>query len=394
MPSRSTKVTNRAEERPEIAELLRRATELVPVIRARGRRCEELRQLPDETVADIKQAGFHRIMHPPIYGGMGYGMEVAAEVTMEIGRGCGATAWMVCQWAAHNFIVSMFSREAQDDYWKGTPDALCATASAQESADLQDVNGGTKISGRWRFSSGIDHADWVILMLPQGNFLIPKSDYSIADDWFVSGLLGSGSKTVVISDAFVPAYRRLPMEDLVMATNYGSAHYEAPYYQLSSSIWGLLNVSPAIIGVALAILELFEERVLKRKDLQTQSPAYDRPGNQLRYAESSVEIDVARMLLRNLHAELTATLKKGERLTLVDRARFRRDATYATKLCLQAAQRLFSAGDASAIYTAMPIQRFVRDLQAAALHVSQTWDEPAIQYSRVRWGLDPQTPLL
>lgn len=145
--------------------------------------------------------------------------------------------------------------------------------------------------------------------------------------------------------------------------------------------------------MAQGVVDLFEERVVERMSLQTMGPAKEQPGNQLRFAEATAEVDAARTILLNILKSLREWGERGGDIPVIDRVRSRRDTTYAVKLAIRAADRLFESGDASALYDASPSQRLVRDIHAGALQVSLTWDEPAIQYSRVRWGLPPQTRL-
>src|SRR5690242_11363627 len=85
------------------------------------------------------------------------------------------------------------------------------------------VDGGYRLSGRWSFSSGSEHARWVLLggIAPDedGNptdfrtFLVPAADYTVDDVWDTVGLRGTGSNDIVIEDAFVPTYRTLSFND-------------------------------------------------------------------------------------------------------------------------------------------------------------------------------------
>jgi len=169
---------------------------MVPVLRERSAWCEELRMLPPETVAEIRSAGFPRIAQPTRFGGMGLLVDDAAEVAMELGRGCCSTSWVSALYSGHNFLVSLFSEEAQKEYWG----VLCTTASAMVSMDFADEPGGYRISGHWRYSSGCDYADWLILFMATGMYLLPKSDFRIEDDWHVMGLRGTGSKAIVLDN--------------------------------------------------------------------------------------------------------------------------------------------------------------------------------------------------
>jgi 3-hydroxy-9,10-secoandrosta-1,3,5(10)-triene-9,17-dione monooxygenase len=143
--------------------------------------------------------------------------------------------------------------------------------------------------------------------------------------------------------------------------------------------------------MARGLLELFDERIRSRKDPHTNQPAIERPGWQLRFAEAAAEVDAAQALFQSVHDDFQAWHARGDDVSIEERARVRRNIVFTTKLCIQAANRLFDGGDASVVYETNAIQRFFRDIRTAAVSISQVWDEPAIQYSRVHWGLPQQT---
>ncbi len=189
---------------PTEEELIARAAALVPALKARAAHCEQIRRIPEETVQDFISAGIHRICSPERFGGMGYGVDVAMLASLEIGRGCASSAWMAGQWPGHGFLASAFPLEAQQEYWDD-PDVLSSTASATVRCNVEEVDGGFRLSGSWKFSSGADWAEWIFPHAPQGMFLVPKKDFRVEDDWQVMGLSGTGSKTVTVDGAVVPA---------------------------------------------------------------------------------------------------------------------------------------------------------------------------------------------
>jgi alkylation response protein AidB-like acyl-CoA dehydrogenase len=376
-------------------ELVARARALVPVLRERAPYCEELRRIPDETVAALKAAGVTRIATPKRFGGMGHDLEVIADVAGETARGCGSTGWMTSFWATHQYQVGWWSEEAQAEYWADGPDTLSSTVSALVSYESEPEPDGLRLSGRWRFSSGIDHAEWIILHTPNETCLVPRSDFRTEDDWFVSGLRGTGSKTVVIDDAFVPAHRMITHDDLGNGHYPGRALYDSPWYKLPNpAVLVLPNfILAPILGMVQGIADGFEERVRTRHDPQTQQPAFELHANQARFAEGTAELHAARLVHRRNLEDLRRWGGSGGHLTLEERTYSRRNVTYATKLCTAAANRLIDGVDSSALYESNSIHRLGRDVRAGALQFALAWDEAAAQFSRVRWGLEPQTLL-
>jgi alkylation response protein AidB-like acyl-CoA dehydrogenase len=109
----------------------------------------------------------------------------------------------------------------------------------------------------------------------------------------------------------------------------------------------------------------------------------------LRLAESAIEIDLARMLMRNDTAEILQRGAAGEAFSLLERARYRRDEAFVARLCVRATDRLYEAAGGHALYASNPLQRYQRDIHAAAHHVSMRWDTSAELYGRVALGLEP-----
>lgn len=378
-------------ERPTPDELVARAAAMIPTLRARGAQADKDRRIADETVADFIDAGFHLIGQPRQFGGMGYGQDVICRVGATVARGDGTSGWLACFFAIHNMMIGMFPEAAQVEAWGDREPVICSTISTAGVLNYTPVDGGMKISGKVRFSSGIDAANWVIVIGAQGLILIPKADYTIDDDWYVMGMKGSGSKAVVLEDVFVPSHRIVDVATLMSGQTYGALHYEAVHYRLPFAIWSTTSHTAAILGMARGLLDLFDDRVRGRTDPHTQLPAAERPGWQLRFAESAAQVEAAEALFDRIQQDFHAWGAIEGEIPVVERARVRRNIVYVTKLCVDAANRLFDGGDASAVYESNTIQRFFRDLRTAANSISQVWDEPAIQFSRVHWGLPQQT---
>jgi 3-hydroxy-9,10-secoandrosta-1,3,5(10)-triene-9,17-dione monooxygenase len=383
---------NSGPQAPELsrADLVQQAAKMVPTLRERSERCEELRMLPPETVAEIRAAGFPRIGQPTRFGGMGLLVDDAAEVAMELGRGCCSTSWVSALYSGHNFLVSMFGEEAQKEYWADSADVLCTTASAMVRMTCDEVPGGVRVSGHWRYSSGCDYADWLLVFMATGMYLLPKGDFRIEDDWYVMGLRGTGSKAVVLDDVFIPAHRIVPMALLANGNSPGVDLYpDNPFYRLPMSVQLTPGLLGPIVGMAKGLLELFDERAVKRLDLHTIKRACERPGTQLRFAEAAAAIDAAELIFRNNNSMLREWGAAGG-ATMANRARIRRDVGYATKLCVNAADLLVESGDSSGLHDSQLLQRWNRDIHMAGVQFMATWDEPAMAFSQLHWGLELQ----
>jgi 3-hydroxy-9,10-secoandrosta-1,3,5(10)-triene-9,17-dione monooxygenase len=371
-------------------ELRRRALALVPVLRDRAARTEGLRQIPPETVQDLLSSGLIRIGNPPRYGGSAAEYDAVFDVGYELGRACGSTAWCYCLWTAHNWWVGHFPEQAQEEFFAGGPDTLASSGLNPGGAKAEPVTGGLRVSGRWGFSSGCDAASWVILAVPGHNgpvwVLVPRPDYEILDTWFTSGMRGTGSKDIVVREAFVPSHRVMDPSRAGDGEWTGWRLHQRLSYRLPFRCmtgWGLLV---PLIGMAQGAVDEFTSRL---RGTSGPGRTADSPLVHVRLAEAAVEVDAAWELHKRCIRGMLGKAERGEEFTNIERARYRRDKSFAARLCVQAVNRLFEASGGRAIAESEAIQRFHRDVHAGAHHQGLSWDVAAEDYGRQALGLPP-----
>src|SRR5437870_7838669 len=237
---------------------LQRVRALLPALRERADRAERLRRLPDETFADFQDAGLFRCLQPKRYGGFELDPGTLYQAVMEIGTVCGSTAWILGVVGVHNWHLGLFAPEAQEDVW-GKDTSIQLSTSLAPTGTVERAPGGFRLSGRWSFSSGCDFCDWAVLggIVPPKEdgappdartFLLPRSDYAIDDNWHVMGLCGSGSKDIVVEDAFVPEYRTHSYLDAFHLRNPGTAINNGPLYRLPFGLVFAYGLSAAATG--------------------------------------------------------------------------------------------------------------------------------------------------
>jgi len=371
------------------AELMCRAARLVPVLKERAARTEQRRQILPETIQDLIRSGLIRIGNPQRHGGHGLDLDTAHEVAWELGRGCGSTAWCYSLWAVHNWWLGHFSERVQEEFFAGGPDALFSSGLNPAGGKGEPVDGGFRISGRWAFSSGCDPATWAMVAIPGREpngliwLLIPRSDYEIVDTWFASGMRGTGSKDVVVNDAFVPAHRAIDPNragdgDWTGWNLHGRLSYRVPLRCLTG--WDL---AAPLVGIAQGAVDEFSARP---RGAGVPGRTASAVTAQLRLTEASAEVDAARTIHRSDVREMLDKAARGDAFTEMDRARYRRDKAFVAKLCVQAVNRLFEASGARGVLDSDPLQRFHRDAHGASHHVALTWDVVAEEYGRLLRG--------
>ena len=369
-------------------ELLSRAKGLLPVLRERAQETEQQRRISEQTVSEFQSEGLIRIATPQRYGGYAHDIDLMFEAAMEIGKACGSSAWCYSVWSIHNWMMGHWPEQAQDEYFATGPDTLSSSAFAP-TGRLTPVDGGFSLSGRWEFSSGSDSATWALLgaIGPKGPCmtLLPRSDYEIVDTWFVSGLRGTGSKDITVSDAFVPHHRIGQIMGAVQGSEAYELHGRASYRLPPMSLLPFTLCSP-LVGMAQGAIDEFIARLNGKTGPGRTAESV---ALQLRLAESSAEVDTARLIVRSKTAELIERAARGEIPSELEQAATRRSYGYVAKLCVQAVNRLFEASGGHALYDSNAMQRFHRDVHAGSHQVALYWDSIAEGYGRAALGLPP-----
>ena len=380
-------------------EYLQRVRALIPAIRERALPAERLRRLPDETFADFQGAGLFRCLQPKRYGGYELDPGTLYQAVMEIGAVCGSTAWILGVIGIHNWHLALFAPQAQDDVW-GKDTSIQVSTSLAPTGTVTRVDGGFRLRGRWSFSSGCDFCQWAALgglVPPLGDgdapdmrtFLVPRSDYTIDDTWYAVGLCGTGSKDVVVDDAFVPEYRTHSYRDAFYLTNPGAAVNDAPLYRLPFGLVFPACISSPAIGVALGALEAFRDQTTIRISPRDRSRVAEDPFAQLALAEAAAEVTAARDRLLGNFAEAMRTVRDGTELSLAQRARYRWDTAKAVDRSVRAVDRLFEASGGRGVFLNNPIQRAWRDVHAIRAHAGNNLERAAFVFGRSEFGLPP-----
>jgi 3-hydroxy-9,10-secoandrosta-1,3,5(10)-triene-9,17-dione monooxygenase len=382
------------------AELWARAEALLPRLRERAARCEELRRLPDETLRDFHEAELFRIHQPKRVGGAE--LEFAAVVTFGalLARACASTSWVWVNYAAHHMMLGMFPREAQDEIWNVSRDALIASSFVFPAARARKVEGGYVISGRWPFSSGVVPSEWNMLAglafldenapPEQRVFLLHKSQYKVIDNWFAGGLRGTGSMDVEAKEQFVPEHRTLAVADTKGGPTPGSAANPGPLFQMP-----VFALFPYMLsGVPLGIAEGLIDEYGPKSGRMTGARVAEIQSTQIRLGEASAYARASRLVQLANCREAQAMIEAGEVPDVKTKARYRLEGAYAVDWAVRAVDVMFALSGAGALYESGPAPRAFRDAHAVKQHFSFNTDIAATTYGRVALGLPSDNPTL
>jgi 3-hydroxy-9,10-secoandrosta-1,3,5(10)-triene-9,17-dione monooxygenase len=379
------------------AAMIARAKALIPQLRDRASRTEELRRLPPETERDLHDTGLFRIVQPKRVGGSEFDYVALVDCADALGQADASVGWNFANLASHHWMLGMFDKRAQDLVWKNA-EALIASSFIFPAGRARKVDGGYVLRGSWPFSSGVDSCEWNMLASVVSSedeadgieyriFLLNKSDYKIKDTWNATGLRGTGSNDVEVRDAFVAEPMTLAVSDLAGGPTPGSAVnpnalYELPVFSLFPYV-----LSGVALGNAQACLDDYVEVARHRASTYNRAKLADLQSTQIKIAEASAKIDAARLIMRSTCIEAMADARRGHVPGTAAKTKLRRDGAYSVNLCTEAVSLLFSASGARGLFTIGALQRQFRDAHAINSHLAFNFDAAGTNYGRVALGL-------
>jgi len=373
-------------------EAMRRAREIVPILRERAQTTEDARMLLRESEQLLHESGLFRFHQPKIFGGMELPFVAVVDIPAELARGCPSTAWNVGNVGCHHWILGCYDPRAQREVWEANPDALIASSIALAAGRGRKAEGGFIVNGRWPFSSAVDNSDWNMLAVTiyedDGKApidwrlcLVPKSDYEVIDTWYAMGMAGTGSKDVAVRELFVPEHRALALARCRGGGAHpGAALNPGPLYRIPIVAASSHPLAPAAVGAAEGAYELFLATMAKRTGTYTGARPADFQAVQIEVARARCLIDSARSLLRDSAIAFQAIAERNQAPNVETKLRFRAHSAFAVNQSREVVETLWSCYGAQGLYTRDLLQRHLRDVLAINQHFSFNFDIAGAAY--------------
>ncbi len=375
--------------------------EIADQLRDQATEAERIGRLPDETAKKLKAAGPIKLLAPHQYGGYEAHPRAFAETVMAAGALDPATGWICGIVGVHPWQLAFADPKVQEEVWGEDNDTWIASPYAPTGI-ATPVDGGYIFNGRWQFSSGTDHCDWIFLGAMAGDkdgkmalpprmlhMILPRRDYEIVEDsWNVVGLKGTGSKDIIVRDAFVPSYRVMDGDEVINGTAQKNSGRQETLYRMPWSTMFPLGISAAVIGIAEGALAAHLD--YQRDRVGAQGTAVkDDPYVLFAIGEAAADINAARQeLLANVD-RVWEIIESGKEVTFADRAAGRRTQVRAAWRAVGAVDQIFARSGGNALRMDKPLQRYWRDAHAGlahAIHVPSTVYHASALSSL---GLDP-----
>ncbi|MFF0816676.1 acyl-CoA dehydrogenase family protein [Rhodococcus sp. NPDC003318] len=368
-------------------QVLDNIVEIADQLRDQAAEAEQLGKLPDETAKKLRAAGPIKLLQPKRYGGFEAHPRDFAETVMKAASLDPATGWVCGIVGVHPWQLAFADPKVQEEVWGADNDTWMASPYAPTGI-ARPVDGGYVFNGRWQFSSGTDHCDWIFLgaMLgePDGtvampptmlHMILPRKDYEIVEDsWNVVGLKGTGSKDVVVKDAFVPDYRVMNGDHVIDGTAQREYGVTETLYKMPWSTMFPLGISSAVVGIAEGALAAHLD--YQRDRVGAQGTAIkDDPYVLFAIGEAAADINAARQELLTNVDTIWDLVESGREIDFATRAAVRRTQVRAAWRAVRAVDEIFARSGGNALREDKPLQRYWRDAHAGlnhAIHVPST----------------------
>ncbi|HBG29308.1 MAG TPA: flavin-dependent monooxygenase [Gammaproteobacteria bacterium] len=379
---------------PRAQELLERARGMRKVLQERAAQCAAASRVPDETIADFKDAGFFKILQSKAYGGYEMDPQVYYSVVIELAKGCMSSAWVMSVIGVHNWQLNLFDPRAAAEVWKDDPSVLVSSSYAPMGM-VERVEGGFKLTGHWSFSSGCEHCDWVFLgaVVPAEDgswdlhnyrtFLLPAKDYKIEKNWDVVGLKGTGSHDVTVDGAFVPEYRT----HFMIADMSGEKHKDKPpVYRLPF----MQVFSRAVCTATLGALDAQVEDYAALANRRMAGPIFmkDDPNAKRVAARAKLAVESMKNTMLQSFQRMMDSARSGVPLDMADRARFRYESSVVVDECIAHSSRILKSSGSGAIRMGSPLLARHLDMLASQAHVANVSDSFEVNLGGVLFGQD------
>lgn len=371
------------------ADMLRRAEELVPLLRERAVEVDENRRIHDDTYHRLLEAGFLHMLKPKKYGGLEMTEHEHARVAMTLAKGCASTAWTFSILSSDNMAILAFPEETQEEIWgENTYATLAGNTNLNPKAIAQRVEGGYLLTGKWGFCSGSDFSEWLVFNAPVGDdgeghmFLVPSESAERIDDWFPTGMRGTGSRSMAVSEVFVPDHRVQATKDTVQKLKERRALHSS--FSAMWATWpshGRFPFASCALGAALGAAEQFaatassSTRVANALGGQVQLVEQDYVATE--FSEAYGDLQMAKLLVESRSRQAAERASAHIPSSPLDIAEDHMANALVARTALRSVQRIFSLVGSKAGMASHPVSRAKRDAEMVSHHVTLNWRQAA-----------------
>lgn len=372
-------------------DLVARATALIPLLRERAAKADETRSVEPDTFRRLQEAGFFHAFRPKRYGGLELTEYDHARIAMTLAKGCASTAWIFSILNGHSRSILAYPEAVQDELWAENGFATCAgNITLNPKAKAERVEGGYLLTGDWGFCSGSDFSEWLFFTAAAGpendghRFLLPRTDARLIDDWFPTGMRGTGSRRYAVDRLFVPNRRVVRIKDMATVAETNRGLHDSFDSMVASTPDGHFPYAAVALGAALGAIENFalalpsSSRVRDFSGIASSLADQDYVATEFSAAVSTAE--GARAVLEQRSKAAAERARRRERATSEIRAAERLANAFIARSAMEAVQRVYFLIGTRANIASHPVSLAKRDIEVIATHQTVNWRESGVGY--------------
>jgi indole-3-acetate monooxygenase len=349
--------------------------DLVAEIAARRDEFDRLSHVPRDVIGSMKRAGIFRAATPKRFGGDALPPAEFLRMIEAIAVADGSAAWVAAFGSANTYLAAL-PLETQRAIYADGPDQVYAGGLYPLQPALS-VEGGLRVTGRWRFASGCMAADWIgvgvsVNSLPftpnarQDNAtymaVCRAEEVEIIENWDVVGMQGTGSHDTHVQDKFYA------LEWICARGSVGLI--DEPLYRYPSLCYQAEVHAAVNIGLARAALDTVIEMSGGAKIMPGAPKLADRAYYRSELAQGEAKWRGARAFFYESSERAWEVLLAGNSIGLELENLLRLSATYAAHMSAEIVQQAYRIAGMAAIHKSHRLQRILRDSLVVTQHAS------------------------
>jgi 3-hydroxy-9,10-secoandrosta-1,3,5(10)-triene-9,17-dione monooxygenase len=383
-------------------DMIRRATAMRQTLRDRQEATEAAGRILDVTNDEFVKAGFYRVVQPRRFGGYEFDLLTYVKVMSEVSRGCPSSGWVLALTSGHPIILADHPEQAQIEAYGGDGEYRCPSLGSP--IPVQVVPGGYLVSGFWDYASGCDVATHIMVggLIPQEGgapkpvlMLVDRKDYTIIDNWDMSGMQGTGSRRVTVENLFIPEHRVAPLAMWVGAS--GKKVHKNPMYNGRKAAFFMIEGGAVLAGTARGMLDLYED-LLRNKPMRfaPKTKLMEHHEFQHYFGMCQAALDGAEAALLKATQDYmdacTALAECGIDFTEAEDRRIFLLVQQGARLAFEAADRMFTTAGTQVAQNKSMLGRYYRDITVQRTHFTQQIDRTAVNFARLHFGYPALSP--
>ncbi|MEU9149833.1 acyl-CoA dehydrogenase family protein [Streptomyces sp. NPDC048417] len=339
--------------------------QLLTVVADRRAEFEEKRHVPRDVIADFKRAGIYRAGVPKRFGGDALPPPEFLRLIERISVVDGSAGW-VASFGSSAIYLAALPLETQAELYADGPDVAFAGGLFPVQA-AERVEGGYRVSGRWRFASGCKGADLLGVGIKAGEdragrprtAVLRPAQVEIVDNWDVIGMRGTGSHDLVVDGVDVP-------EEWTFVRG-GEPTVDEPLYRYPTVPYAAQVLAVVGLGVARAALDHVIAQGGRSSFTGAPKPA-ERATYRIAVGQAEAQLRSARSFFYETTEDVWATVEAGDPATAEQASLLRLASAHLAKISFEVVRAAYQLGGIGAITDGSPLQRYLRDASVVPQH--------------------------